>query len=210
MRIGEAIRLDRSDLSPGEGLLTIADSKSGASRRLLHPSTVSALGCYLRRRAELSPVPDAPALFVHPAGNRLNYPAVQQMFRVLLGRAGIRSRSERCRPTIHGLRHSFAVNTLIRWYREGATCRLGCRSCPPGSVTRTRSGPTGITPILGLFRRPPLRTLDGPGTWADALWLLSPVGIMRCFTCVDGTSSPAFGAHGDGAATFVRTGGSIG
>jgi integrase/recombinase XerD len=121
MRIGEAIRLDRSDLSPGEGLLTIADSKSGASRRLLlHPSTVDALGCYLRRRGELSPAPGEPALFVHPAGNRLNYPAMQQMFRVLLGRAGIRPRTERCRPTIHGLRHSFAVNTLIRWYREGA------------------------------------------------------------------------------------------
>ena len=69
---------------------------------------------------ELSPAPDEPALFVNPAGNRLNYPAVQQAFRVLLGRAGIRPRSDRCRPTIHGLRHSFAVNTLIRWYREGA------------------------------------------------------------------------------------------
>ena len=121
MRIGEAIRLDRSDLSPGEGLLTISDSKFGTSRQLLlHPSTVHALGCYLRRRGELSPVPGEPALFVHPAGNRLNYEAVQQMFKVLLGRAGIRPRSERCRPTIHGLRHSFAVNTLIRWYREGA------------------------------------------------------------------------------------------
>ena len=121
MRVGEALRLDRSDLSLDEGLLTISDSKSGASRQLLlHPSTVSALGCYLRRREELSPVPGEPALFVHPAGNRLNYPAVQYMFRVLLGRAGIRSRPERCRPTIHGLRHSFAVNTLIRWYREGA------------------------------------------------------------------------------------------
>jgi integrase len=121
MRAGEAIRLDRSDLSPGEGLLTIKDSKSGKSRQLLlHPSTVSALGCYLRRRRELSPVPGEPALFVHPAGNRLNYPAVQYTFRVLLGRAGIRPRPERCRPTIHGLRHSFAVSTLIRWYREGA------------------------------------------------------------------------------------------
>ena len=109
MRVGEAIRLDRSDLSPGEGLLTIWD-----------PSAVRALGCYLRRRAELSPAPGEPALLVHPAGNRLNYPAVQQMFGVLLGRAGIRPRSDRCRPTIHGLRHSFAVNTLIRWYREGA------------------------------------------------------------------------------------------
>ena len=82
MRVGEAIRLDRSDLSPGEGLLTIRDSKFGKSRQLLlHPSTVSALGCYLRRRGELSPVPGEPALFVHPAGNRLNYPAVQYTFR---------------------------------------------------------------------------------------------------------------------------------
>ena len=72
MRVGEAIRLDRSDLSPGDGLLTISDSKFGASRQLLlHPSTVSALGCYLRRRGELSPAPGEPALFVHPAGNRL-------------------------------------------------------------------------------------------------------------------------------------------
>jgi integrase/recombinase XerD len=121
MRVGEAIRLDRPDLSPGEGLLTIKDSKLGKSRQLLlHPSTVSALGCYLRRRGELSPAPGEPALFVHPAGNRLNYPAVQYTFRVLLDRAGIGPRSERCRPTIHGLRHSFAVSTLIRWYREGA------------------------------------------------------------------------------------------
>src|SRR5271165_2645791 len=80
----------------------------------------------------------------------------------------------------------------------------------PSGTSYSDIGITGITPILGLFRRPPLRTLDGPGTWADALWLLSPVGIIRCVTCVDGTSSPAFGAHGDGAATFVRTGGSIG
>ena len=81
MRVGEAIRLDRSDLSP-EGLLTIWDSKFGTSRQLLlHSSAVRALGCYLRRRAELSPAPGEPALLVHPAGNRLNYPAVQQMFR---------------------------------------------------------------------------------------------------------------------------------
>src|SRR4029077_8968232 len=101
MRIGEAIRLDRPDLSPGEGLLTISDSKFGKSRRLLlHPSTVSALGCYLRRRGELSPVPGEPALFVHPAGNRLNYEAVQQMFKVLLGRAGIRARARRRQTTI--------------------------------------------------------------------------------------------------------------
>ena len=42
------------------------------------------------------------------------------MFHVLVGRAGLTPRSPHCRPTIHGLRHSFAVNTLIGWYRDGA------------------------------------------------------------------------------------------
>lgn len=40
-------------------------------------------------------------------------------FRAFLHRAGIQAHSPRCRPTIHGLRHTFAVNTLTRWYRDG-------------------------------------------------------------------------------------------
>ena len=34
--------------------------------------------------------------------------------------AGIEARSASCRPRPHDLRHSFAVATLARWYREGA------------------------------------------------------------------------------------------
>jgi integrase len=45
------------------------------------------------------------------------------MFRTLAARAGLSQRSPQCRPTIHGLRHTFAVNTMIRWYREGADVR---------------------------------------------------------------------------------------
>jgi hypothetical protein len=41
-------------------------------------------------------------------------------------------------------------------------------------------GIAGITPILGLFRCPLLRARDGPVTWDDGLWRLSPVGIIRC------------------------------
>jgi integrase/recombinase XerD len=119
-RVGEAIRLDRPDLSLDEGLVTIRDSKFGKSRQLvLHPTTVEALRTYLRRRAALSPAPSEPALFVHPAGNRVTYQSVCAMFHTLVRRAGIEPRSARCKPTIHGLRHSFAVNTLVRWYREG-------------------------------------------------------------------------------------------
>jgi len=44
MRIGEAIRLDRSDLSPGEGLLTILDSKFGTyAEGAVMPSPVTEL-----------------------------------------------------------------------------------------------------------------------------------------------------------------------
>lgn len=114
MRIGEAIRLDRDDVSLNDGLLSINESKFGKSRQLvIHPTTVSALRSYLAQRAALSPTPAEPALFVHPAGNRIVYRSVSPMFHNLTCRAGLRPRSDRCRPTIHGLRHTFAVNTLI-------------------------------------------------------------------------------------------------
>lgn len=119
MRVGEAIRLDRADVSFGDGLITIRESKFGKSRQvMIHPSTVAVLRRYDRRRTELSPIPGEPALFVHPAGNRITYGSVQPMFRALVHRAGLTPRSQHCRPTIHGLRHSFAVNTLLRWYRD--------------------------------------------------------------------------------------------
>jgi integrase len=120
MRVGEAIRLDRDDVSFADGLLTVRESKFGKSRHVpIHPTTGAALRSYLRRRSSLSPAPGEPALFVHPAGDRVTYPSVQVMFRTLAQRAGLVPRSPRCRPTIHGLRHTFAVNTLIRWYRDG-------------------------------------------------------------------------------------------
>lgn len=120
MRIGEAIKLDRGDVSLADGLVTIRESKFEKSRQVvIHPTTVAALGAYLRRRATLSPTPGEPALFVHPGGNRIVYVSVCQMFQALVRRAGLTSRSQQCRPTIHGLRHTFAVNTLVRWYRDG-------------------------------------------------------------------------------------------
>lgn len=120
MRVGEAVRLDRADVSLADGLITIRESKFAKSRQVvIHATTVTALRSYLRRRAVLSPTPGEPAFFVHPGGNRIAYPSVCQMFRALVSRAGLMPRSLHCRPTIHGLRHTFAVNTLVSWYRDG-------------------------------------------------------------------------------------------
>lgn len=120
MRVGEAIGLDRDDFDAVGGGLTIRRGKSGKSRELaLHPSTVAALGNYLRRRDRPRRPLNTPALFVSPAGTRLLYVNVQNTFQKLVCRVGIAPRSAGCRPRLHDLRHAFAVRTLLDAYRDG-------------------------------------------------------------------------------------------
>jgi integrase/recombinase XerD len=120
LRIGEAIRLDRDDVVWDQGLLRILYSKFGKSREVpLHPTTMAALRAYARHRDHLCPSPNAPSFFVTVAGNRLFYPTVQGRFSTLVRRTGLKPRSEQCRPRIHDLRHTFAVRTLLGWYRAG-------------------------------------------------------------------------------------------
>src|SRR6266566_3701285 len=105
---------------------------------------------------------------------------------------------------------AIAVMTGLRGGRAAAGLRARAGRGWRSGTSYSEIGITGITPIPGLFRYPFLRARKRPGTWADALWCLPPVGIIRCVSCADGTSSAALPAHGDGAAMFVRTGGSIG
>jgi len=120
LRISEAMSLDRNDVDWGNGLLTVRNSKYGKSREiLLHPSTVTALKAYSAQRDRLSRFPSAPSFFVSTRGTRLLHETVQPTFRQLLRQVGLEPRSPSCRPRIHSFRHSFAVNTLVRWYRDG-------------------------------------------------------------------------------------------
>jgi integrase len=119
MRVGEAIRLDLDDIDWSEGSLTIRKSKFDKSREVvLHPTTVEALRAYAQRRQQLRPRPRTPSFFVSMAGTRIIYNNVHFTFHELVGQAGIGPRS-RCRPRPHDLRHTFAVNTLLSWYRDG-------------------------------------------------------------------------------------------
>ena len=114
MRIGEAIRLDRDDLDGKQPLLVIRHSKFDKSREVvLHPSVLTALRRYTRVRDGCFPRPRSPAFFVSLSGTRLIYNNAHRTFRTLARAAGVRSG----RP--HDLRHSFAVATLLRWYRQG-------------------------------------------------------------------------------------------
>lgn len=119
MRIGEAIGLDRSDIDWDQGLLTIRGAKFNKTRQLpLHPSTVEALRAYAATRDRLCRKPRTTSLFVSTAGTRLIYQNVQLEFMKLAGQVGLQG-CEESRPRPHDMRHSFAVRSLIDWYRKG-------------------------------------------------------------------------------------------
>ena len=119
MRGSEAMALDRGDLDAASGLLTIRATKFRKSRRLpLHETTLRALSGYQALRDRLCPAPSTASLLVSTTGARLCHETVQPVFRLLLRQAGISQGPPR-RATIHGLRHTFAVNTLLGWYRDG-------------------------------------------------------------------------------------------
>lgn len=120
MRVGETIRLDRHDVDLRHGILTVRGTKFGKSRELpVHASTIEALRAYLRARDRLCPEPATDAVLISPVGTRLLYCNVHSTFRELRRRAGLVPRSATCRPRIHDVRHTFAVRTLLGWYRAG-------------------------------------------------------------------------------------------
>jgi integrase/recombinase XerD len=116
MRVGEAISLARTDVELTDGIVTVRRPKLGRERLLpLHPSATEALHRYAAERDRLCPPPRCDAFFVPTPGVRLTMPAVDHTFTRLLTWTGLRTTT--CKPRIHDLRHTLAVNTLIDWYR---------------------------------------------------------------------------------------------
>ena len=120
LRIGEAMRLDRDDIDWDDNVLVVRSSKFGRSRELVcHGSTIEALRAYSARRDQLCPRPASASFFVSQRGRRLAHHSIYPTFHQLAGQAGLRQRPGGPAPRVHGLRHSFAVGTLLRWYRDG-------------------------------------------------------------------------------------------
>src|SRR6266498_3131906 len=122
IRIGEAIGLDDDDFDVQHELLVVRHTKFNKHRLVpLHPSATQALARYVELRQRRRPQPAvSPALFVSTAGTRLLHSNVNLTFARLVERVGLTRRSASCRPRIHDLRHSFAVATVLGWYRDGA------------------------------------------------------------------------------------------
>ena len=122
IRVGELIGLNDDDLDQSAATITIQDGKPGARRILpVHISVRDALCAYVRERdADLARYrKQTKALFRSIRGTRLLYANVQRTFHQLIQQAGLIPRSDRCRPRLHDLRHTFATSTLARWQHDG-------------------------------------------------------------------------------------------
>jgi len=118
MRVGEAIGLDERDVDLNRAVLVVRRTKFGKSREIpLHASAVTALEAYRSRRDRIIPRQLSSSFFVSTTGKRLIYQNVHEAFLRLVYIAGLGNR--RPRPTLHNLRHTFAIQTVVGWYRDG-------------------------------------------------------------------------------------------
>ena len=145
LRIGEALRLDRGDVDWSEGVLHIRQSKFNKSRLVpLSPSVLEVLARYAHLRDRERPAAGE-SFFVSLRGTRVIHECVWKTFRALCDGAGIGARSS-VRPTIHDLRHRFAVRVLLSWYQQGVDVSPVWPGSRPTSGIAIRSRATGICP----------------------------------------------------------------
>lgn len=119
MRSGEVRRLKMADINLEQGVLTIRETKFFKTRLVpMHQTVVERLAQYIKERsaAGLLDTSETPLFYSRRSGLFCRT-FVSEMLTDLLKSAGIRTNDRRVR--VHDLRHSFAVQRLIRWYRQG-------------------------------------------------------------------------------------------
>jgi integrase len=123
LRISEALALNDDDLDAENGVLRVRRGKLGRERLLpLEPTVMAQLNAYAAERDRLIGCA-ASAFFVSEKGTRLTDCSARYNFAHTCQRVGLRADQQYGRhgrgPRIHDLRHTFAVRTMIGWYRAG-------------------------------------------------------------------------------------------
>lgn len=121
-RLGEVLKLRVDDVDLNRGIVTVRDGKFGKDR-LVPPalSLVKRLRTYdVAIEATIGSRPGDAFFFPSHRAGPCRPGAVYVLFRQLLFQCGISHGGAGKGPRVHDLRHTFAVHTLLRWYREGA------------------------------------------------------------------------------------------
>ncbi len=150
LRVSEAVRLLYEDITP-DGLL-IRCSKFRKSRLVpLHETARTGIGRYLELRRPYAPFDDH--VFISLRRKPLLVTDVEMAFRTAVEKIGLKRGPGLPRPTVHSLRHTFAVRAL--------------ETCPDGRDNITKH-------MLALS------TYLGHGKVCDTYWYLEAVpDLMR-------------------------------
>jgi integrase len=120
MRISEVTALSREDVDLTQGIITIRLTKFSKSRSIpVHKSTLQVLREYTQLRDQIHPTVKIQSFFLFDRGTSLTVCSIREVFIRLSHRIGFRKPTDSHGPRIHDFRHSFAVKTIIKWYREG-------------------------------------------------------------------------------------------
>jgi integrase len=121
LRLGELLHLEIRDVECDSSVLRIRETKFHKTRLVpLSPSASEELRSYLHVRKSAFPVyPRAPLLCNSKSRMRgYSRSGMYHAIKKLFDRSDVHDYQGRS-PRIHDLRHSFAVQALIRWYKNG-------------------------------------------------------------------------------------------
>lgn len=116
-RLGEVLNLRVSDADLNQGIVTVHQGKFRKDR--LVPLALSLVNRLRKYAARFENRPLDAIFFSAPDGGPFCLRTVYGLFRKLLLQCGIPHAGRGKGPRIHDLRHTFAVHTLLRWYRNG-------------------------------------------------------------------------------------------
>jgi site-specific recombinase XerD len=117
-RLSEVLHLQVADVDLNQGILTVRQGKFGKDR--LVPPALPLVVRLQKYAADLGARPSDAFFFPSHHGGPWSIKTVYSLFRQLLLECGIPHAGRGKGPRVHDLRHTHAVHTLLRWYREGA------------------------------------------------------------------------------------------
>ena len=123
LRVSEALGLDDEDADLDQAVLTVRHGKNGKSRLIpISECAAERLAAYRAERNRILGANPA-AFFLLEGGERPTDCAARYNFALVCQRIGLRQPQPFNKhgrgPRIHDLRHTFAVHTIMDWYRRG-------------------------------------------------------------------------------------------
>lgn len=120
LRVGEATRLRCRDVDQERSILTIRETKFSKSRLIpMGPRLACRLSAFMDiRKARAGRLSPNDPVFSFVDGRPVDPGTISHTFHVLVTKLGLVIPEGTRPPTVHHLRHSFAVGRLLRWYRD--------------------------------------------------------------------------------------------